>query len=245
MALYKHATWCKSSSIVCEKGCAYCCTQSVTITSVESREILNFIYNNKRLCKKYREQKLVIIENEPVKPLMTTNQFATYYLNQNLPENEAKETWNFKPCIFLKEDSCSIYPVRPFGCRSFISLKNCVEFGSAEIPPLFLTLNTVWMQLIEHIDAGEYWGTLNDVIFVMSNEDKIVEQQKNKAKATAVRFANDRLLKNEKIGGFLIPQEELGRVRQIITRLFQEEIAGKPFAEHCSLSLEKCLLPAE
>jgi Fe-S-cluster containining protein len=82
----------------CKNGCSSCCLIHVVVTDIEKNIINNYIENNKLM---YRQ----------IKP------------NKILSENEYCEKYNGKECPFLEDKKCSIYPVRPFACRRFISLE--------------------------------------------------------------------------------------------------------------------------
>jgi len=159
-AIYSlYAQWVKPYAFACRKGCAACCTRSVTMTTLEGEMISAYLAGQ-------RPDLLSLLDDLPdTLPTTgpTTNQFAAACLRgEELPEEPGH--WDFTPCIFLYNGSCAIYPVRPFMCRSFGSRVRCKEGGEAEIEPLLLTLNTVIMQCIEHLDQGRPWGNMNSLL---------------------------------------------------------------------------------
>jgi len=186
--------WAKDFPFACEKGCATCCTQSVTMTTLEGELVYAYLREHPELLPLLGQ----LPEDSPT-PAATTNRFARACL-QGEDAAEEDPAWNFAHCIFLKKDCCVIYPVRPFMCRSFGSRVKCSESGCAEVAPLFLTLNTIIMQCIEHLDRGRPWGNMNTVLRLLT------EPVSNGTSATQLPRA-------EPLPGFLIPPEEEERLR--------------------------------
>lgn len=199
--------WVKDFQFACEKGCATCCTRSVMMTSLEGHLIHDYIKTNPEL--------LPLMDQLPADsptPADTTNRFALSCLRGEATEEESL-SWDLRPCIFLREKCCIIYPVRSFMCRSFGSRVRCSESGSAEIDPIFLTLNTIIMQCIEHLDQGRPWGNMNTIL------RRLKETGSNGAKSPT------RLPRAEPLPGFLIPPEEEKRLRtqlNILQKIIRE-----------------------
>ncbi|MDH3359738.1 MAG: hypothetical protein OEL55_02615 [Desulfobulbaceae bacterium] len=149
-------------ALACGKGCCSCCTQSVTITGLEGQQIIAFLEKEARLGE--LDTILTARHSGSHQPPLTTNEFAKYCLQGIAPEEPISEDWDFSPCPFLRDKSCTIYPVRPFGCRAFISTIPCHETGCAEIEPIALTLNTIFTQLVEHVAQGHSWGKMLDIL---------------------------------------------------------------------------------
>ncbi|MDH3330613.1 MAG: hypothetical protein OEM01_15405, partial [Desulfobulbaceae bacterium] len=82
------------------------------------------------------------------------------------------------------------------------------EAGSAEIEPLFLTLNTVIMQCIEHIDQGRPWGNLNTILRTLKETGENVSETGNQSGLLA-----------EPIPGFLIPPDETDKLSDQLNTL--------------------------
>lgn len=217
-----HGEWADAKSFACVKGCAHCCTQSVTMTSLEGEMILA------RCDKEGSRQDFFdgIARNKysGTKPQYTTNQFARLCL-------EGRETvlgemsWRLTPCPFLRDNCCTIYPVRPFGCRSFGSVVNCAEQGSAEVEPVVVTINTVLMQIIEHIDQGRQWGNMLDILYLLGREGNAASSATNGGH----RGLKAELPVSEPIPGFLVPPEEEHQVRHLMDALYSREIFGRTF----------------
>lgn len=181
-------------AFACQEGCADCCTQSVTMTTAEGRTIIAF------LAAQGRSIPVLPDTTGRPQPVSTTNALAACCLAGREPPQEPEMPWVYEPCVFLEDERCTIYPARPFGCRSFGSTKCCAEHGIAEAPEWFVTLNTVVNQLVEHLDRDGCWGNMLDVLGYL-------EQKDDRAIGDAgCRPA--RLLPTQRLPGFLIPPGE-------------------------------------
>ncbi len=194
----------------CSKGCASCCTQSVTMTSLEGEIVLDFLAEN--------DIKIPAAHLAAgARPACTTNEFAGRCLaEEDLAEEE--DFWSFTPCLFLADGACTIYPARPFGCRSFGSFVRCDEAGEAELEPFLITLNTVTTQIIEHLSQGGLWGNMFDVLLFGQ-----AEQEKQESKSAELRR---RLLTAKPLPGFLVPPAEMAAIREFGQSLSGLDIAG-------------------
>lgn len=213
-SLYQiYADWVAGLPFVCRQGCAACCTQSVTMTSGEGAVMVAFL--EKIGQRTAAEAALAGVHLPAVsaagRPAMTTNQFAASCLaREELPWAEPA-AWNFAPCIFLAHDSCSIYPARPFGCRSFGSFVPCEQAGTAELPGMLLTVNTVMLQVIEHLYSnGGWWGNMNDIL----------RQQLGQEKATGAD-----LRPAVPVPGFLLEPAEKQTILALLDRVRQAGLA--------------------
>ncbi|MEE4362880.1 MAG: YkgJ family cysteine cluster protein [Desulfotignum sp.] len=145
----------------CRPKCAQCCTCNVTLTSLEARFMTFFLPSaqNKALYTR-------ITEKFPAKryiPRMTTNRFARLCMEgTDLPDEENDPSWG--KCPLLANDLCTVYDVRPFGCRALMSDTGCKNTGFAQVPPWVLTMNNVFLQAIEHLDSHGFSGNLSDML---------------------------------------------------------------------------------
>ena len=198
-----YPTWAKKFDFACRKGCSTCCTQSVSMTMLEGELIHDYIRSEK-------PELLATLKNLPANSLnpVTTNQFAAACLREEEAEEEV-DSWNMTPCVFLQDNCCSIYPVRSFMCRSFGSRVSCDRKGEAEIEPLFLTLNTIILQCIEHLDQGRPWGNMNTILQMV--------EDKNSGKP--VKQINFRIA--EPLPGFLIPPDEADTIQDPLQTLLK------------------------
>lgn len=114
--------WAPAETFFCKKGCATCCTQNVTVTAVEGSIILQHIIKNDRqksFAEKLEEAK------ELTPPPLTTNEYAEACFKGE--DVDPGQNDNLTPCPFLENNTCSIYEVRPFGCRCFGSEKSVMN----------------------------------------------------------------------------------------------------------------------
>lgn len=191
-------------SYACQKGCHTCCTQDVTITGLEGDLILQYLEeNNKNLplpnpdaCAK--------------KPTLTTNDYVQQFIDK-CPEPLSGMAEDYsRACPFLTNGQCSIYPARPYMCRGFMSIHNCMTQGFADVPPQIPAFNTVMQQVIEHLSAGRPWGLLTDVLRVIADQKEIEGTQK---------LTTSRLLTCRKAPGFLLTSAEKRQLRKMLKKV--------------------------
>ena len=150
-----------SLDLACAKYCHDCCTTNVTMTTIEGDYILS------HMSYEQRKKNMHLIRNQLQRPrfipTLTTNRIAQACRNNEdfMEEGPAVDPG---PCPLLDEGACRIYAVRPFGCRNMVSFKPCRQNGYAETDPFTLTVNTVFLQVIEHIDRHGFTGNLCDVL---------------------------------------------------------------------------------
>ena len=149
---------------------------------------------------------LATLPAESQAPALTTNQFAAACLRGEAMA-EPPAVWDLTPCIFLRDGCCVIYPARPFMCRGFGSRVRCDLQGAAEVEPLLLTLNTVIMQCIEHLDQGRPWGNMNLILRAASAE----------AEGGHAPAPCDQRLAQPLPGFLLLPEEEAALAGQLRT----------------------------
>jgi Fe-S-cluster containining protein len=200
--------WADTFAFACRKGCATCCTRSVTMTSLEGEGILAFLAEAGRLSELAAP---AFQPGETRTAQYTTNAFVAAHLKGESVEEA--ENWDLRPCPFLREESCSIYPVRPFGCRLFASQNPCAVSGTAEMPPGYLAGATILLQYIEHLDNGGRWGTMVELLAGLNTG-----QTENYGEPTTP------------IPGFLIAPDELALVEPLLQGLLAREINGQTFA---------------
>ena len=102
------------AEVECKAGCHYCCYAQIKLTPAEALLVFSWIE------KKFNEQEMALLWKR-----IKNNRLLT----------EGKSLKNrvmvkqSSPCIFLKENECSIYPVRPLICRSWTSYssKACMD----------------------------------------------------------------------------------------------------------------------
>lgn len=216
-------TWSKETgqNSICRRGCSTCCSQNVTITAIEAEKILRYILENDMV-----EQFANAFRNleEVNRPRYTTNDFAKACLDGrdidlDVPANE-------RPCPFLGGDSCTIYPVRPFSCRLFISSETCKKGSPAKVTDEYLEASTAVSQVIEHLGQKEYWGNMLDVLPALLDISEFKEIAE-KFNTTYCMQARMRTLTAKPIPGFLLSEEEGPKVTQLLEKIFDAEVSGK------------------
>jgi hypothetical protein len=106
--------------------------------------------------------------------------------------------------------------MRPFGCRCFISEYPCGETGCADIDPFVLSVNTLFLQFIEHVDADGYSANLTDMLCFMRSESHREQYRKGELKV-----AHGAFIANRPISVFFIPPEHRRKVEPILKSLQQ------------------------
>ncbi len=222
LAIYNEFTvWSQKMESVCEKGCAACCTQNVTMTAVEGDLIHAHIREQgqeewfaARLQQKGRMSQ----------PQLTINQFAARCLAGE--DVEPDRFGNLEPCPFLKDNCCLIYPVRPFSCRSFTSRSLCGPGVPAQVTDSYLSGVTAVLQVIEHLGQGEYWGNMLDVLAALSD----LPENRGYVGLLPAAFAGlarANLVSARPLPGFLIPEEEWAEVEPLLLGIFGHRIGEK------------------
>jgi len=201
-------------SLACGPGCDACCTRSVTMTSLEGEVLGDFLQQAGR----WPEMAATLREMGPsgIRPAETFNQFAALCLAQREPADDVSLTRDMAPCLLLDADGrCTVYPARPFACRSFASSCRCAADRGAEMAPLLVTLNTVVLQLIEHLDSdGGCWGNLIDILRLRDRPEENIGNE---------------VLPARPLPGFLVPPWEEAEINAFLETLFRSTIQGRSF----------------
>ena len=206
-----YETFSKGLTVACVRGCAACCTQNVTMTTLEGYRIVDHLISTGRIS--LFEHLHRSADQERFQPTVTTNEFAALCLQgEDLPEE--KNAWPRAQCPLLSDKECLIYPERPFGCRCFFSKQKCEAIASAVVDPLLLTVNTVFLQCVEHIDGGGLLGNMTDVLLFLESE----EQRKHYEVNASVNYPEG-LAVNRCIPGLLVPPEHHLRIQPILQEL--------------------------
>lgn len=198
-------------NVACKKYCAQCCTSSVIMTTLEGYLVAdhmisdgksNLFGNVKRATPQKRFQ-----------PQTTTNKLASLCVKgKDLPEE--KYDYLRGNCPLLKDYVCPVYPVRPFGCRCFVSKHDCREKGYAEVDSFVLTVNNLFLQFIEHVDAQGFTGNLADVLILMASKEN-----RHSYKINKLKNPDTGLIPNMQIKVLMIPPEHRIKVKPILNAL--------------------------
>ena len=181
----------------CRPGCSACCTVNLTATALEVRYLLDRVgAPAPRPTGPY------------YRPAYTANEAAEACLSgAELPEDPGEHSP--EPCPLLGPDGlCTVYEARPFACRAMHSSRRCAQGGAADMDPYLLTVSLVFYQLIEHLDEGEPYGSLWDVLDRLSGRP--------------VRG----LLESRALPGLPVPPEHRGRLTALLRRLGSIEVDG-------------------
>ena len=197
--------------LACQKNCAHCCTTHVTLTTLEGYKILHHL----PLASKADLLDVIRTKRDAnrVRPEMTTNQLADLCAKGINPP-DAPHASAGRSCSLLTDHLCSIYELRPFGCRCLVSRYNCAEKGYAEIDDFVLSVNTVFLQTIEHLDINGCKGNLADVLEILLAENNWTEYDKE-----TLNCKNAGLISNHPLTVLMIPPEHRRRMEPILQRL--------------------------
>lgn len=189
--------------LACQKYCADCCTADVTMTRLEGRLIVESISG-----KDYQELSRRITANMDApryQPQMTTNQYAQACMEQETPPQDIPPA-DSGNCPLLENDACIIYPLRPFGCRCMVSTRFCRKHGEADIDDFTLTVNTVFLQCIEHLDADGCFGSLTDVLALCMKPEHHAGQ-------------NGGCIANRRLPALMVPPEHREKIDRLAMQL--------------------------
>ena len=103
------------NEMICQKGCPFCCHQSVTVAAFEGSYIESFVLN--KMPKHIR--RIVKANIKRWFSFFNANTPERQLTKQDLPEVERRQAIEGVPCPFLVNNVCSIYPVRPLVCRTY------------------------------------------------------------------------------------------------------------------------------
>lgn len=199
--------------LACRKTCADCCTSHVTLTTLEGYRLLS------RLPLTLKATLLKAIPTEPdadrFRPAITTNQLAELCA-KGIEASDEADTDTGKVCALLVDRLCSIYEFRPFGCRCLVSRHNCGEKGHAEIDDFVLSVNTVLLQTLEHVDAGGCTGNLVDVLRVLLCAANWTAYENG-----SLSCKNNAVISNHPLSVLMIPPEHRTRMEPILKKLRQ------------------------
>jgi len=195
----------------CHRRCARCCTRNVTMTTLEGYGIIHHLLETGSLD---RLEKIDTEAGKPrFQPQITVNLMAKLCRDgSDLPEESIDPAWG--PCPVLQDNECSLYAVRPFGCRSMVSSSNCAEIGCADMDPFIITANTVFQQVLEHIDVMGCFGNFTDILRVLRLEDHRKSYEQRKLICQRVT-----LLPNRPLRLLMVPPEHRNRIQPIIQAL--------------------------
>ena len=196
--------------LACKKFCSHCCTTSVTLTTIEGYKIMAAL--DPGAYTEWDDKIRQAAARSHFKPKVTTNRLANLCAEGTEPPTE--EFSESRPCPFLTEKQCPIYAVRPFGCRCLVSRHDCGKEGYADMDDFVLSVNTLFLQTIEHMDAGGCSGNLLDVLAVMASRENRQAYEDRRLKC-----ATAGLIANQPLEVLMIPPEHRTKMEPIIQSL--------------------------
>ena len=201
----------KTIDVACQPGCAACCTQNVTVTTNEAFRVFYHLNSSENVDWKPKLDS--ISGNNRFRPAITTNQLAALCMTgKDIPPEDNHTTQ--KPCPFLENNLCAIYSERPFGCRCFVSKQDCRTSDYADVDPFVLTVNTVFLQFLEHIDTPGAVGNFTDMLIFFAKDENASAYEANK-----INLSGTCLISNRSIPTLLVPPEHQQRIQPILTAL--------------------------
>jgi hypothetical protein len=197
--------------IACKKYCAGCCTRNVTITTLEGYLMASHMI----ICGKSGlfENIEKAIPEKRFRPQTTTNRLADLCMKGQDPPEEENNGLNGS-CPLMEDNLCPIYPVRPFGCRCFVSKKDCRKQGYAEVDPFIITVNNLFLQFIEHVDSQGFSGNLIDVLHFMGSKTHRHNYERN-----TLYPPDTGLIPNLHITVLMIPPEHRIKIKPMLNEL--------------------------
>ncbi len=178
--------------LACRKQCCRCCTRNVTLTSLEAASILEELDSIEK--DRLRRQLQDATSLERFQPQITTNEIADRCaLGEALPEESCDPNWG--PCPLLENRSCPHYSLRPFACRCLISRSDCSKIGHADMDEFVLTVSSVFLQVIEHLDSDGCTGNFTDVILYLSKPENMSAYRESRLACSAGNLIRNRPLK--------------------------------------------------
>lgn len=201
--------------VACRKYCAHCCTCNVSMTSLEALYIYRSLEPHKQAD--IRESAARTASGKRYIPELTWNQMAKMCAEgKEPPEEELDPDWG--TCPLLDNAACPIYECRPFGCRCMLSTCDCGNTGYAEIDDYTITVSTVFLQFIEHLDQAGVFGNFADVLAACGPTGSAAGNGALYPPLSG-QAAGSRLLANQPISVLLVPPEQQTDIRSLVNDL--------------------------
>ena len=152
----------------CRKHCASCCTCNVIGTTLEGWLIHDRLTSGAADNTAFLEKLPGIAPPYRFQPKVTINDMVGKCIQGEELPDELNDP-SAGRCPLIEDELCSIYEVRPFGCRAMLSTVDCTGRAEAQMPSLILSLNNVVMQYIETLDRPGASGNLIDILLFLSD----------------------------------------------------------------------------
>jgi hypothetical protein len=201
----------RNQRTACQMYCHRCCTTHVALTTLEAYKICETlpVGEREKLFRRVGEASQL----KRFRPAVTTNALADLCAADEEPPPE-DAAFTDEKCPLLVQDLCSVYALRPFNCRCFVSRTHCEEKGYADVDEAVLAVNTVFLQTIEHVDADGCSANLLDVLAVM-------ESAENRAVYASGRLhcTGNGLIPNRPLRVLMLPPEQRKMIEPIMRKL--------------------------
>ena len=202
--------------LACEKYCAHCCTANVTMTTLEGYRIISHL--EKTGAMHYLDTIARQSHPDRFTPQVSINRMADICARDGDPPDEYMNP-DASPCPVMDSDACSFYTVRPFGCRCMVSAHNCGQTGFADMDPFILTVNDVFLQHLEHIDAQGYTGNFADVMQFLESDEHRQEYAAGRLGAAPAGLGA-----NQPVFVLMIPPEHRERIQPLMVEIRSIEV---------------------
>lgn len=200
-----------SEKLACKRRCATCCTCNITLTTLEGYKIIT--HPDARLKSSLLKRVHANVHRKRFLPQITTNGIAQRCMTgKDIPDEDLDPEWG--PCPLLSDQECSIYLIRPFGCRCMMSYTTCAETGYADIDDFTLTVANLFNQYIEHLDQDGLSGNLLDILLFFENNNYLELYTKGMIPAVS-----EGLIPNIPIPVLMIPPEHRQRIQPLLNAL--------------------------
>jgi Fe-S-cluster containining protein len=189
------------------------------MTTLEGYDIVSHLHKNRLGIS--LEKITLSASDRRFKPTVSTNAYAAACLRGEDFPDEASG-FSGSDCQFLSNNTCKIYKVRPFGCRCFFSKVRCSKEAAAVVDPFLVTLNTIFLQCIEHVDSGGRFGNIYDVIAFLVQKDSrmtFLQSPSHQKPCTIDPGKSISLARNKAIPALMIPPEHRERSKPIVDAL--------------------------
>jgi Fe-S-cluster containining protein len=198
-------------NLACRKFCADCCSRNVTMTTLEGLHLLQGLDAAQQAeCLAALTQGA---DQDIFRPRWTTNQIAALCRDgHDAPDDDVVHDGS--RCFLLSDAACSLYGLRPFGCRCMVSRQACASKGYADVDDWVLTVNTVFLQTIEHIDRPGGFGNMQDVLLALEREEWRTAYCDGRPPAEA-----SGLIPNHPAPMLMVPPEHRERIQPILAEM--------------------------
>jgi hypothetical protein len=136
------------AAAVCEVGCAFCCTHFGNVDAITLEGL---------------------IIHEWIETLGKQDQTD---IRKKIAKNMKKrEKRSISRCPFLKKDNtCRIYPIRPFSCRQLYSLRKCTNSGPM-VHRQAVALARQTVKKLQQLDDTGYSGHISYILHLIATPD--------------------------------------------------------------------------